>query len=63
MDVLDEYLLEEILNEKFPNNRLPSIDECLRAIKDPKNANPLINACLKRRPSFADFLRQCLEPE
>ena len=54
-------LLEKYSWSNFPEDRLPTIEECLAAIKDPESAPWWIREYLRLRPEYEDSLRSMLD--
>ncbi len=44
--------------KNFPRNRLPTIEECIEAIKYPEKAKPWIKNYLELSPEIEEFLRR-----
>ena len=56
----DEVLLEQLLKEKWPGNKLTTINELTNTLKNPSVADPLLLKYLNNRPGLKGFLQECI---
>ena len=56
-------IIEKLQRDKLPGNRLPTVEELLRACECPEKADPQLLRYLAKRPEYRQFLEASLHPE
>lgn len=59
-DALDEALLQEIFEEKWPNDELPTLKKLIEVLRNPQPGDSLFLQYLEKRPGLKKFLQECL---